>query len=183
MIIDLAESVVDTLKRNMNLSDHEVRLMPSGQPLPTMGETFISVYPYLWNFPGEQEYQLHEEYGIECTVTRRINATPWSHVGNNTYVTGAKSIVRTVRDIILNIHNNIELIDEAGTQQDGNYKISTLLQVDRVDPSPQVVDAMWFWTADTDPTEVMMKQKYGLVMSVSFNRAERVQPMYDEDLE
>lgn len=176
MIHELAVAVVNKITEHLETTDHYVRLMPSGKPHATMNDWFVAVYPSLWSFPGNQSGQLQEEYGITCTVTKRINANPHTNLGASIYVKDSQAIIKIVRQIILAIHNNYSLLSYIDDNMREDYPVSTALHVSQVDPTPEVVDAFWFWTDDLDPSEFIKKNMYGLTMSVTFSGAMRVQP-------
>lgn len=181
MIDKLAVSVVDHLRNYMQTNEYYIRLMPDGRPAAGAGEWFVSVFPSSWTFPEIQDRKLEEEYGITCTVTKRISANPWTDVGATQYVSDSQSIVNIIRQIILAVHNNYTIMSNIQYEMADDYPIGTALKAQNVDPSPRVVDGLWFWTDDIEPSEYELRNRYGLVMSVTFGGAIRVQDNTNAD--
>lgn len=163
-------AVRDQLREKVTLSPDDVRVQPGPEPIPTMGDTFISVYGSGWNAGiSDPNRGIDEVFGVACAVTSRMSANPIDRVGEEIYIKGITGLEATCRKIVANVHQNIDVFTEANLLITGDDKFVEFLRWSSTDPSPKTVGADWFFSSDTTNPD------YGLVMEVRFVGARRVQ--------
>lgn len=169
-------SVRDKLRTELDLSDGECEVMPSGEPPASCGQKFISVYGANWAAEGGNTFAdlgVVESYGIVCAVTFRSNYVPFDRLGEGLYINRLIGMEDYCRSIMKAVHLSTDILEKTdllinedfGSNVPSPHKMVEYLRWTYCDANPKSVAGAWFGTEESAAS--------GLVMEVRFTNATR----------
>ena len=166
------------LRTDLSFEDASIMVMPGPEPAPYAGQKFISIYGTQWS-PGELDLNegLDEQYAFSCTLSVRSSVSPFDRYGNDQYVQDTIGMEDVLRSIIISLHQSCSLIGAWDTLMAGQG--TEFPRWTRCDPVPQIVDGSW-WKSEPD-FRSSPEGAAGLVMSVDFGNARRMQSLVGDD--
>lgn len=164
----------------LGLDSTNCEVTHDGSPFPSAGELFVAVHPGYWRDAGSNGQSLHEEFGVNVTVTLRLPRAPLDRWGPELLAKAGKGVMAVARKVVVVIHMDpldsylssviVRANQLIGATEENGF-ITPLQFMDGGSP-PQIKPGAWF--------SAKGEAHAGLAQTVSFGKALRVQKIEEQ---
>lgn len=168
----LLTAVRDHLRSELDIAEAECDCQLDGQPQPVFGSRYIAVHPTSWT-PGDTriDHGLDELFGVTCTITSRVSATPRDRLMGNVFLKELEGTEALARAVAAAVHQDYDLMNAANAKIGGGDKLMQPLFWDGTQVPPRMETGSWVWSTNAAEMDLIA----AMVLPVRFSNARRMQ--------
>lgn len=187
MISVILPTVVDILRRELNLSADVVGVRSNQRPPPTAGDFYLAVYGSSYGvFDPDINVGIDFNYSIGLTLTHRTQYNPYDIVDEELYVKGVQGMETILYKCCGALHLNFDMLGDLNTRI-GLLNTSAPAYIEpfrfkSMDPAPTNITEKWFRPDTSLAAAITASQDYpycGMIMEAVFGDCRRVLNLTD----